>query len=481
MRVLQVCAEIFPLLKTGGLADVAGALPAALNAAGAETRVLLPGFDAVLAGLEQAVTVCELPPRAGVPGARLLYGALPAAQAHGYVLDAPELYRRPGGPYADAGNHAYGDNHLRFARLCWAAADLAAGADPYWRPAVVHAHDWHAGLAPACVRALGAPAVSVFTIHNLAYQGSFDARHYPELGLPPAWFDVQGVEFHGALNFMKAGLYFADQISTVSPTYAREIQQHEQGMGLDGLLRSRAGVLHGILNGVDSAVWDPAHDALIDAPFDARKLAGKARNKAALQATLGLAAVPDAPLFIVVSRLTEQKGLHLVQAAVPQIVARGGQFALLGNGDAGMEAAFRALASQWPESVAARIGYDERFAHRLVAGGDVIMVPSRFEPCGLTQLYGLRYGTLPLVRRVGGLADTVTDSSLESLDDGSATGFVFDAFSDAALDAALRRAFALYRRKKDWTAVQRTGMARRHDWAVAAEGYLNLYRAALGG
>ena len=480
MNVLQVCAEIFPLLKTGGLADVAGALPAALEAAGAETRVLLPGFEPILAGLQAPAVVAELPARVGMPAARLLYGELPAAQTRGYVLDAPGLYLRPGGPYADAQQQPYGDNHLRFARLCWAAAELAQGADPYWRPAVVHAHDWHAGLAPACLKALGAAAASVYTVHNLAYQGAFAAHHFGELGLPPAYFDVNGLEFHGSVNFMKAGLYFADHLSTVSPTYAQEIQGHEQGMGLDGLLRSRGAVLHGILNGVDDAVWNPAHDPLIAAPYEPRNMTGKARCKATLQALLGLAVQADSPLFIVVSRLTEQKGLHLVQRAVAGLVERGAQFALLGSGDAGMEAAFTALAAAHPASVAVRIGYDEAFAHALVAGGDVILVPSRFEPCGLTQLYGLKYGTLPLVRRVGGLADTVTDSSLEAMEDGSATGFVFDTFNDAGLDAAIRRALALYRRRSDWKAVRRNGMARRHDWSVAAQAYLAVYRQALG-
>lgn len=333
MHVLQVCAEIFPLLKTGGLADVTGALPRALATQGVDLRVLLPGFEPILAGLQNPAVVGELPARAGVPAARLLYGELPAAGTRGYVIDAPELFLRPGGPYADAHQHPFGDNHLRFARLAWAAADLAHGLDSYWRPAVVHAHDWHAGLAPACLKASNAPVASVFTVHNLAYQGSFWAPHFGELGLPAGYFDVNGLEYHGSLNFMKAGLYFADRLTTVSPSYAREIQGPEQGMGLDGLLRSRAGQLHGILNGVDDAVWNPAHDPLITAAYEPRNMTGKARCKAALQARLGLAEAPDTPLFIVVSRLTEQKGLHLVQHAVPGLLAVG--LAQLGGG-AGM-------------------------------------------------------------------------------------------------------------------------------------------------
>ena len=481
MRVLQVCAEIFPLLKTGGLADVAGALPAALQAAGADARVLLPGFGPVLEGLQDGVALGRLPARAGVPAARLLRGTLPACGGVvAYVIDAPELYRREGGPYADAHQRPWGDNHLRFARLGWAAAELALGLDPAWAPELVHAHDWHAGLAPACLKAVGAPAASVFTVHNLAYQGDFEASAFAALGLPAVYFQPEGLEFWGRLNFMKAGLFFADRLSTVSPSYAREVQRPEQGMGLDGLLRARAGVLHGVLNGVDEAVWSPARDPLIPARYDATRLAGKARCKAALQQALGLAEDPRAPLFCIVSRLTEQKGLHLVLQTLPALLARGAQFAMLGSGDATMEAAFRDLAARHAGAMAVRIGYDEAFAHQLVAGADVIMVPSRFEPCGLTQLYGLAYGTLPLVRRVGGLADTVTDCALEHLADGSATGMVFEAFDAAALEAAQRRALALYARPADWKAVQRAAMARRHDWAVAAADYLRVYRLALG-
>ncbi|MBN8488321.1 MAG: glycogen synthase GlgA, partial [Burkholderiales bacterium] len=381
-----------------------------------------------------------------------------------------------GGPYANAQQQPWGDNHLRFARLGWAAAELAAGLDAHWSPEVVHAHDWHAGLAPACLRALGVRAGSLFTIHNLAYQGDFDAGVFPTLGLPAVQFQPDGLEFWGRVNFMKAGLFFADRLSTVSPSYAREIQHPEQGMGLDGLLRARAGELHGVLNGVDPAVWNPATDALIPARYDAARPAGKARCKAALQRQLGLAEAPSAPLLCVVSRLTEQKGLHLVLQALPALLARGAQFALLGSGDAWMEQAFRDLAAAHPTSAAVRIGYDEPFAHGLIAGADVILVPSRFEPCGLTQLYGLAYGTLPLVRRVGGLADTVTDCALENLADGSATGIVFNDFSADALDAALRRALALYARKADWKAVQRSAMAQAHDWTVAAREYLHLYQ-----
>ncbi len=481
MRVLQACAEIFPLLKTGGLADVAGALPPALQAQGVEVRVLLPGFESILDGLEGATEVAALAPPGpmSAAGARLLHGQLPACRVEAYVIDAPAYYMRAGGPYADGKHHPYDDNHLRFALLGWAAAQIGLGLDPRWQPQVVHAHDWHAALAPAYLRAAAlsqrrpVPG-SVYTVHNLAYQGLFDSRHFGELDLPSHFFAMHGVEFHGQLNFMKAGLYYADRITTVSPSYALEIQGPEQGCGLDGLLRDRADELCGILNGVDEAVWNPASDALLAAHYSVDDLAGKARCKTALQRELGLKRTTRSPLFCVVSRLTEQKGLHLVLQALPELIGSGAQFALLGSGDAGMETAFRQMADAHPDAIAVKLGYDESFAHRLIAGSDVIMVPSRFEPCGLTQLYGLKYGTLPLVRRVGGLADTVADTRLETLDD-NATGFVFDDFTASGVMQAATRALALFRRGTDWKRVQARAMAQPCGWDAAAAQYLALY------
>lgn len=476
MRILHVASELFPLLKTGGLADVAGALPLALARHGADVRVLLPGFPSILAGLKEAAEVASFDSFAGP--ARLLFGQTEDGIAL-YVIDAPQLYDRPGNPYQDASGVAYPDNYLRFALLGWVAARLAAGMDGLWRAQVVHGHDWHAGLAPAYLAAAGHPAQSVFTIHNLAYQGVFSASHFAELHLPKPFFAMQGLEYHGQISFMKAGIFFADRITTVSPTYAREITTAEQGCGLDGLLRERIAVLSGILNGVDAAVWNPADDALLQDHYTASKPAGKAQNKAELQARMGLDINADKPVFAVVSRLTEQKGLHLVLAGLSEITARGGQVVVLGSGDAGMEAAFRSAAAENPANVAVQIGYDEPFAHQIMAGSDVIMVPSRFEPCGLTQLYGLKYGALPLVRRVGGLADTVVDCTLENLDDGSATGMVFDEFSVDGFTQAVRRAFALWSRPKDWKAVRRAAMQSDFGWDAAATQYLALYRALI--
>jgi starch synthase len=436
-------------------------------------------------GLTGLAPVAELEPPAGLRppsgGARLQRGRLPACGTPANLTDAPGFYLRDGGPYADDAQRPYPDNHLRFALLGWAAAALAHGLDGDWQPALVHAHDWHAALAPAYLHAAapdGRPRPSVFTVHNLAYQGLFPADAFAALGLPAAHFDMHGVEFHGQLSFMKAGLYFADRITTVSPSYAREIQSPEQGCGLDGLLRARAHALTGILNGVDETVWNPATDALIAARYEPGHLAGKTRCRTALQRELGLARTAAAPLFCVVSRLTEQKGLHLVLQALPALRARGAQFALLGSGDPALEAGFAEAAAADPEGIAVRLGYDEAFAHRLIAGSDVILVPSRFEPCGLTQLYGLKYGTLPLVRRVGGLADTVADTRLETIDT-DATGFVFDSFSAEGLLTAADRAFALHARKADWKRVRQRAMERPSGWQRAADEYLALYRQLL--
>lgn len=483
MKILHVAAECFPLLKTGGLADVVGALPAAQRALGQDARILLPGFPAIRAGLLDARLLnVALAPRFGARSLALWQGRLPDGTPV-YMIDAPGLYDRPGNPYADGEQHAYADNHRRFALLGWLAAQVADGLLADWRPDLVHAHDWHAGLAPAYLRERslrhdGLATASVFTVHNLAYQGLFPASHFAELELPRDFFRYDGLEFHGQLSFIKAGLQFSQRIATVSPSYAREICTAEHGCGLEGLLQYRAGELAGILNGVDASQWDPASDPALPGHFDAEKTVGKARCKAALQAELGLAAEPAALLFGVVSRLTEQKGLNLVLAGMAALLAQGGQLALLGSGDLALEAGFTQLQQDYPERVAVRLGFDEALSHRIFAGVDVVLVPSRFEPCGLTQMYGMRYGALPLARRTGGLADTVLDCSLENLADGSACGLVFERFEQADFDAAVRRAFALYAKPTQWREVRRHAMQRQFDWSGPALAYLELYRAA---
>jgi starch synthase len=487
MRILQVSAEIYPLLKTGGLADIAGALPAALQEVGCDVRVLLPGFPAICNGIADVVEVGQFDTPWG-ERMRVDFGLVTALSQGGrrvyaYVLVAPALFDRAGTPYEGTDRLPFADNHRRFAALGWAAAHLAHGLDPLWRAQLVHSHDWHAALAPACLaywgREHGARVPSVYTVHNLAYQGVFDAHLFPDLGLPPQAFNLHGMEYYGRMSFMKAGLVYADRITTVSPSYAREIQTPAQGCGLDGLLRARAADLSGILNAVDASVWDPAIDPFLAHPYDVRNKAGKARNKAALQTSMGLPVKPDAPLFAMVSRITEQKGLPLVLGALDEIISRGGQLVLLGNGDAALEQTILAQVQAHPQQVAARIGYDEAFAHRIFGGSDITLVPSLFEPCGLTQMYGLRYGSLPLVRRVGGLADTVVDSDLETLADKTATGFVFQDFSVSDYRHALRRAFALYQRKSEWNAVRQTGMRLAFDWKSAAQKYADLYQSLI--
>ncbi|MDR6392436.1 glycogen synthase GlgA [Paraburkholderia phenoliruptrix] len=481
IRALHVASELYPLLKTGGLADVAGALPAALVERGADVRVLLPGFPAVAAGLHDVRPVAQLGRRFDAPGVTLEQGTLPSNGLVVYMIRAATLYDRPGNPYLNDELVPYGDNAQRFALLGWVAAQFAQQLDPAWSPQIVHAHDWHAGLAAAYLKAAErqqgrAPARSVFTVHNLAYQGVFPAQQFGQLGLPDDFFSMQGVEFYGQLSFLKAGLYYSDRITTVSPTYAREIQTLAQGGGLDGLLRSRAHDLSGILNGVDYTVWSPANDALLEHRYTATRLAGKLACKEALQKRFGLAQKSDALLFGVVSRLTEQKGLDLLLETVPEIVKRGGQLVVFGTGDPALENGLKRVAQTHPESVAVELGFDEQLAHTIIAGSDVVAVPSRFEPCGLTQLYALAYGSLPLVHCVGGLADTVVDASLENLAEDLATGFVFDDFTPRSLTAAIRRAFALQDRRTEWKGAQRRAMRQDFGWGASAERYLALYR-----
>lgn len=474
MYVLHVCSELFPLLKTGGLADVVGAMPAAQIAQGANVRVLLPGFPALKEGIPETHEVATLDTFAG--RVTLRFGHYQGVGI--YLIDAPHLYDRPGSPYHDQAMYAYSDNHRRFGLLGWVAAELASGCDHFWRPQVVHAHDWHAGLACAYLAARGRPARSVFTVHNLAYQGLFSAHHMAELYLPQDFFQIYGLEFYGQISFLKAGLFYADHVTTVSPTYAKEITRPEFAYGMEGLLQQleREGRLSGILNGVDDAIWDPATDKLIANCYQRENLKEKALNKQHLQTAMGLDVDPEKPIFAVVSRLTSQKGLDLVLEALPMLLNGGGQLALLGAGDAPLQEAFLAAAAAYPGQVGVQIGYHEAFSHRIIAGSDVILVPSRFEPCGLTQLYGLKYGTLPLVRHTGGLADTVNDCSLENLSEGSASGFVFNDCDAKDLSNALRRAFVLWTRPTLWRYVQRQAMAQNFSWEKAAVSYLDLYR-----
>jgi len=478
MRCLFVASECYPLIKTGGLADVAGALAPALAPLGCEARVLLPAYPAVKEKLQATKQVAQLPDLFGGAG-RLVEGRTEDGLGI-LALEAPQLFDRPGNPYLGKDGKDWPDNHLRFAALSWAGREIALGNAGDWRPDLVHAHDWQAGLVPAYLRFSGRPHPPViFTIHNLAFQGLFPKTLLKALRLPPESFGFGGLEYWDQISCMKAALVYSDHITTVSPTYAHEIQTDEGGMGLGGVLRGRADAVTGIVNGIDEAVWDPGSDPNIDAHYGVRSLTKKAADKRALQDRFALRRRRNVPLFCVVSRLTEQKGLDLLLEALPLILSRKAQLAVLGSGDAAIEKAFVQAAAGNPGQVGVVIGYDEPLSHRMQAGADAIIIPSRFEPCGLTQLYGLRYGTLPVVARVGGLADTVIDANLAALRDKVATGFQFAPVTADALGGALARACDLFQNRRLWRAAQRRAMAQDVGWAAPAAAYYDLYRALL--
>lgn len=474
MRVLFVASECFPLVKTGGLADVVGALPLALADLGCDVRVLLPGYPEVKALLRDKT---ELYYYHNLFGGMAWLHLAEHAGLQVMMVDAPHLYEREGKPYTGPDGHDWPDNHRRFAALSWLAAEIGRAGIWDWRPDIVHAHDWQTGLTPIYLRnGYGPRPKSVFTIHNIAYQGAFDPAIFNELWLPGHEFSLDGVEFYGRVGFLKAGLVGADKLTTVSPSYAREIRTPAFGYSMEGILRQRAGDLVGILNGIDEEIWDPKTDEALPATYSEFRLDGKSENKRQLQREMGLTEDPDALIISVISRLAHQKGLDVLPGLLETVVARGGQFVLLGSGDPHLENLFTEIAAQHPDAIAVRIGYDEPLAHRIYSGSDAILVPSRFEPCGLTQLYGLRYGTVPIVARTGGLADTIIDANEMALRNGSATGVQFFPVTAEALSFALERLFDLYRDRETWTAIVRRGMKEQVGWRASAARYLDLYR-----
>jgi starch synthase len=474
MKVLSVTAEVYPLVKTGGLADVAGALPAALTGEKIEVRTLIPGYPAVMEALEGAEAVLTYPDLMGGP-ARVLAGRGGGLDL--FVLEAAHLYDRSGNPYLNAAGEDWPDNGLRFAALARAAADIGQGKLRGYRPNLIHGHDWQAALTPAYLRYDGLKAPPfILTIHNLAFQGRFPRAQLAAMGLPDEAFTIHGVEYYGDIGMLKAGILMADRVTTVSPTYAAEIASEAGGMGLGGLLQARGDALVGILNGLDTKVWDPLSDPLIARPFSPAKLSARAANKAALQERFGLEIRPDAPLFGVVSRLTGQKGLDLLLAALPMLLEMGAQLVLVGSGDAQLEAGFAATSGVAPTRIGCIIGYDEALGHQIQAGADALLVPSRFEPCGLTQLSALRYGAVPVVARTGGLADTVIDANPMAVASGVATGVQFAPIDQVSFDEALRRTIRLYRNKPVWIAMQRNGMSTDVSWTASAARYAALYR-----
>lgn len=466
--VLAVASECAPLVKTGGLADVVGALPAALATQGWAIRTLLPGYPSVISGIKRSRKVMDLDDLLGA-SARIL-----AAQVEGLdllILDAPTLFDRDGSPYLQPDGHDWPDNDLRFAALSYAAAHIAATGLDGWRPEIVHLHDWQAGLTPWYLRKLKAPLPSVMTIHNIAFHGLTPYNRLENLDLPKSGYTLNGFEYYGHISALKAGLTGAQAITTVSPSYAYELTTPEFGMGLEGVIQSRSADLSGILNGIDTHIWNPAADPAIK-PFAAP--GGKAPNTRALRAEFGLTA-SDGPLCVVVSRLSDQKGLDLLLDALPALLAHGGQIALLGSGDRKLEQAWLKAAAAHPGQIGVRIGYDEALSHRMYAGGDAVLVPSRFEPCGLTQMYGLRYGALPVVARTGGLADTVIHANAAALAAGCATGLTHSPGSVPALADALSRLCALWQDRTTYLKLQRNAMKHPVGWEASAPKYAALY------
>jgi starch synthase len=478
IHVLSVASEAYPLIKTGGLADVVGALPGALAPLGVRVTTMLPGYPAVMSALEKPEILHRYEDLLGIE-ARLLGGS--AGGIDLVVLDAPALFARDGGPYADPTGEDWPDNWRRFAALGRAAADIVRGVVTDFRPNLLHLHDWQAAMALAYLhfgKDAASSVPSVITVHNMAFPGCFPADIFPDLGLPPEAFTISGVEYYGEVSFLKAGLQLADAINTVSPTYAGEIRTPAFGMGFEGLIAQRRDRVFGIINGIDTAIWDPATDPNLAAPYDARMLQRREQNRRAIESAFGLTE-SDSPLFCVVSRLTLQKGMDVLAGLCDALVAMGGRLAVLGAGDATLEAAFKAAALRHSGRIGVRIGYDESLSHMLQGGADAIVIPSRFEPCGLTQLYGLRYGCVPIVARTGGLADTVIDANEAALAAGVATGFQFESATPGNLLGAFQRAIAVFADRTAWRCLQKRGMKADFSWKRSGQRYAELYERLL--
>ncbi|MEN9895467.1 MAG: hypothetical protein RIR97_1319 [Pseudomonadota bacterium] len=476
MKILSVASEVFPLVKTGGLADVAGALPLALAAGGIRMRTLLPGYPAVMARIGKTKVIHSYASLLGEP-ARLL--AATHAGLDLIILDAPGFFNRPGGPYTDAEGKDHKDNWKRFSALSKAGADIGCGLIPDWKPDLVHVHDWQAAMVPVYLRYGPEPNVpSIVTIHNIAFQGQFGPQVFNEMELPPEAFSMDGIEYYGDVGLLKGGLQTATAITTVSPTYADEILTAEFGMGMEGLIQNRQRDVHGIVNGIDTDVWNPATDAEIASHFTATSLKKRLNNRAELETRFELDR-DDGPIFCVISRLTWQKGMDILAEVTDDIVQQGGKLVILGSGDVALEGALMAATSRHKGRIAMTVGYNEPLSHLMQAGSDAILIPSRFEPCGLTQLYALRYGCVPVVARTGGLADTIIDANQAAINAGVATGFQFSPVTAETFRQALRRSFKAYSDRKLWSSLQKQGMKSDVSWEKSGERYANLYSSLI--
>ena len=474
-KILFVTSEVYPLIKTGGLADVSGSLPIALKALGHDVRILIPGYPSALA--QGAFELVEAIPGTKTP--KLQQSVLPGTQVPVLAFIDDTHFGRPGNPYLGPEGSPWPDNAERFAAFCHVATDLAMDRlGLNWTPDVVHCNDWQTGLVPALLNDEIQRPATVFTLHNLAYQGTFSHDTFLKLRLPLRFWSPHALEFYGQMSFIKGGLVFADRLSTVSPTYARDIQGTEFGCGLEGLLSHRSAKLSGILNGIDMADWNPASDPYLPVHFDQDHLEHRQDAKAALQTAFGLPLAPKVPLLAWVGRLVEQKGIDLLIDLLPRLMALPLQIVLIGSGDSRFEQSLQHWTKLFPDQFALKVGYDEARARLVEAGSDVFLMPSRFEPCGLNQMYSQRYGAIPLVRRAGGLADTVVDADAHTLKEGTATGLLFEEATPEAFYDAIERALALYEKPEVWRGIQKTGMARDFSWEFSAQRYVELYAEA---
>jgi len=480
LKVLQATAEIQPLIKTGGLADVTQALTEALHGLDMDARLLMPAYRGIAQKVGAKPVSRWFRPLIAADRVRLLKGHMPDSKVPIYLIDCPHLYDRPGNPYSDHYGRDFWDNCSRFGVLSKVAALFGGPQSPDgWRADVVHGHDWHAGLANAYLKFdPEATAAGVFTVHNLIFQGNFNRKVRKGLGIDSLAFHMNGLEFFGHISFMKAGLYYADQITTVSPTYAREIQTPEYGCAMEGLLHLRAAQLSGILNGIDTVYWDPARDPLIPNHYDAVDMDGRAANKRALLERFGFDPNQGEPLLAMLGRMTPQKGWRALRDAAPAIIDEGGRILAVGSGYAEYEIQLKELERRFPGRLAYYRGFSEEIAHQMMAGADALIVPSTFEPCGLVQMYAQRYGALPIAHRTGGLADTIVD--IDAPGSKAATGFLYSQPGPAGLLTGTRRAFAVYREDPArWRELQTAAMAHDFSWSRSASRYLEIYQNAI--
>lgn len=480
-KILFATSEAWPLVKTGGLGDVSGSLPLALKALRHDIRIVLPAYREALirAGKVTLVSILNIGPQLSV---RILEGKLPNTNVKIWLVDSPLHFDRRGGPYLGLDGADWPDNAERFMVFCRAVELMARdNAGLAWQPDVVHCNDWQTGLVPALLSTGTPRPATVFTIHNMAYQGVFPAATFESLAtqlqLPRSLWNIHGVEYFNQLSFIKGGIAYADMLTTVSPTYAHEICTAEFGYGLAGLLTHRADRLTGILNGIDYSIWDPSHDPLIAKTYNDKTFDAKLANKAALQQQYALPVNPAIPVIGSIGRMVEQKGVDLILAMLDELLEHDVQVVILGSGETRYEKQFAEFAKRHPKKIAVRTKFSEETAHLIEAGADIFLMPSRFEPCGLNQLYSLRYGTCPIVRRTGGLADTVVDATVENLRAGTATGFVFDLTTPQAVLAATLRALNLYR-SPQWRQLAITGMRQDFSWRRSAKEYVEVYQRA---